>query len=76
MADKVTLHKKEILAVCLQLLEIDHSNFQVKPQRHEALLDLSFLTKIAGRSIADGILNPMIYDVQNCRGQATTYTLL
>ena len=73
MADQVTSHGKEILSVCLQFLEIDHSNFQVKPQKHEALLDLSFHTRITGKSIAEGILNVLKahdIDVRNCRGQA------
>ena len=69
MADEVTSHGKGILAVCLRFLEIDHLNFQVKPQKHEALLDLSFLTRITGKSIAEGILNVLEVhdvDVRNC----------
>lgn len=73
MADEVTSYGKEILAVCLRFLEIDHSDFQVKPKKHKAQLDFSFLTRITGKSIAEGILNVLEshdIDVQNCRGQA------
>ena len=73
MADEVTSHGKEILAVCLRFLEIDHTNFQIKPQKHEVLLDFSFLTRITGKSIAEGILNVLEahnIDIQNCQGQA------
>ncbi len=36
VADEVISHGKEI-AVCLCFLEVDHSNFQTKPHKHEAL---------------------------------------
>ena len=36
MADEVTSCGKEILAVCVRFLEVDHSDFQTKPHKHEA----------------------------------------
>ena len=35
MADEVTSHGKEILAVCVRFLEVDHSDFQTKPHKHK-----------------------------------------
>ena len=73
MADEVTSHGKEILAVCVRFLEVDHSDFQTKPHKHEALVDFCFLTRITGESIAESILkvieNHQI-NIKNCRGQA------
>ena len=70
MADEVTSHGKEILAVCVRFLEVDHSDFQTKPHKHEALVDFCFLTR---ESIAESILkvieNHQI-NIKNCRGQA------
>ena len=70
MADEVTSHGKEILAVCVRFLEVDHSDFKTKPHKHEALC---FLTRITGESIAESILkvieNHQI-NIKNCRGQA------
>lgn len=73
MADEVTSHGKEILSVCLRLLEIDNVNFQVKPKKHELLLDFSFLQRITGQSIAQSILSVLEkhgIDIKSCRGQA------
>ena len=73
IADEVTSHGKEILAVCLRFLQVDHQNFSVKPHKHEVLLDFSFLTRITGESIAESILKVLHnhkIDVINCRGQA------
>ena len=70
MADEVTSHGKEILSVCLHLLEIDHKNFHVKPNKHEALLDFRFLQRITGQSIAENILEVLELhniDIRNCR---------
>ena len=73
IADEVTSHGKEILSVCLRLLEIDHKSFHVKPKKHEVLLDFHFLERITGQSIAENILQVLemhkIY-IKNCRGQA------
>ena len=55
IADEVTSHDKEILFVCLRFLEIDHANFQIKPKKHEVLLEFYFLQRITGKSIADNI---------------------
>lgn len=71
MADEVTSHGKEILSVCLRLLEIDNVNFQVKPKKHELLLDFSFLQRITGQSIAQSILSVLEkhgIDIKSCRG--------
>ena len=73
MADEVTSHGKEILSVCLRLLEIDNVNFQVKPKKHELLLDFSFLQRITGQSIAQSILSVLEkhgIDIKSGRGQA------
>ena len=59
-----------ILSVCLRFLEIDNANFQHKPRKHEVLLDLSFLQRITGESIAQNILKKHRIDIRNCRGQA------
>ena len=70
MADEVT---KEILAVCVRFLEVDHSDFQTKPLKHEALVDFCFLTRITGESIAENILKVLEnhqINIKNCRGQA------
>ena len=56
IADEVTSHGKEILSVCLRFLEIDHRNFNVKPKKHEVLLDFRFLERITGRCIAENIV--------------------
>lgn len=56
MGDEVTSHGKEILSVCLRFLEIDGVSFGVKPNKHEVLLDFSFLKRITGQSIAQSIL--------------------
>lgn len=71
IADEVTSHGKEILSVCLRFLEIDHANFNVKPKKHEMLLDFHFLQRITGKSIADGILQVLKHeiDVKNCQGR-------
>ena len=65
--------RKEILFVCLRLLEINHKSFLLKPKKHEALLDSRFLERITGHSIAENILQVLemhtIY-IKNCRGQA------
>ena len=45
MGDEVTSHGKEILSVCLRLLEVDSLNFSVKPKKHEVLLDFSSVLK-------------------------------
>ena len=69
IADEVTSHGKEILSVCLRFLEIDHTNFQVKPRKHEVLLDFHFLQRITGKSIAEGIekvLEKHCIDIVNC----------
>ena len=73
MADDVTSHGKEILAVCVRFLEVDHTDFQTKPHKHEALVDFCFLTRITGESIAEGILKVLEnhqINIKNCRGQA------
>ena len=73
MADEVTSHGKEILAVCLQFLEIDHSNFQLRPKKHKVLLDFAFLSRITGKSISESIIEVLAkYDIpiHNCKGQA------
>ena len=73
MADEVTSHGKEILAVCVRFLEIDHVDFQAKLNKHEVLVDFSFLTRITRESIAEGILKVLEnhqIDIKNCRGQA------
>lgn len=73
MADEVTSNGKEILAVCLRFLEIDHSNYQLKPQKHEVLLDFAFLNRITGKSIAEKIIEILAkhdISIANCKGQA------
>ena len=74
MADEVTSHGKEILAVCSRFLEIDHSNFQLWPQKHEVLLDFAFfLSRITGRSIAECIIQILAkhdIPIHNCKCQA------
>ena len=74
MADEVTSHGKEILAVCVCFLEVDHSDFQTKPHKHEALVDFCFLTRITGESIAENnilkVLENHQINIKNCRGQA------
>lgn len=49
IADETTSYGREILAVCLRFLEIDHSNFQLKPRKHEVLLDFLFLLELQVR---------------------------
>ena len=73
ICDEVTSHGKEILAVCLRFLEIDNEKYQVKPIKHEVLLDFYFLERITGKGIAGGILEVLgkhKIDIRNCRGQA------
>ena len=42
LADEVTSNGKEILSVCLRFLEVNSTSYQVKPKKHEVLLDLNF----------------------------------
>ena len=70
MADEVTSHGKEILAVCVHFLEVDHSDFQTKPHKLEALVDFCFLTRITGESIAVKVIENHQINIKNCRGQA------
>ena len=59
------------------MLEIDNVNFQVKPKKHELLLDFSFLQRITGQSIAQSILSVLEkhgIDIKSCRGQAYDIT--
>ena len=69
LADKVTSHGKEILSVCLRFLEVDKGDFQMKPTKHEVLLDFFFLQRITAKSIAQGILSVLEkhnIDIRNC----------
>ena len=73
IGDEVTSHRKEILSVCLRFLQVDHTNFRVKPEKYEVLLDFHFLERITGQAIAKGILDVLethAIDVKNCRAQA------
>ena len=73
VADEVTSHGQEILSVCLRFLEVQKGNFELKPKKHEVLLDFAFLQRITGESIAHGILCVLEkhkIDIRNCRGQA------
>ena len=73
IADEVSSHGQEILSVCLRLLEIDSTNFQKKPVKHECLLDFHFLERITGEYIANSILdvlNKHKIEVKNCKRQA------
>ncbi len=73
MADEVTSHGQEILSVCLHSLEVDSVKFEVKPKKHEVLLDFAFLQRITGQSIAQSILSVLEKhnnDIRSCRGQA------
>ena len=73
IGDEVTSHGKEILSVCFRFLQVDHANFRVKPEKHEALLDFHFLEHITGQAIAKGILDVLdthSIDVKNCKAQA------
>ncbi|XP_062501846.1 uncharacterized protein LOC134178950 [Corticium candelabrum] len=60
--------------VCLlRFLEVQKGNFELKPKKHEVLLDFAFLQRITGESIAQGILCVLEkhkIDIRNCRGQA------
>ena len=56
LADEVISHSKEILSVCLRFLEVDSSHYQVKPKKHEVLLDFAYLQRITGESISKSIL--------------------
>ena len=72
IGDEVTSHRKEILSVCLRLLQVDHANFRVKPKKHEVLLDFYFLEHITGQAIAKGILDVLqthAIDLKSCRAQ-------
>ena len=73
IADEVTSHSKEILSVCLSFLEIDYAKFHIKPKKHEVLLDVHFLQRITGKSIAEGILQVLQkheIDIKNYRREA------
>ena len=73
VADEVTSHGQEILSVCLRFLEVQKGIFELKPKKHEVLLDFAFLQRITGESIAQGILCVLEkhkIDIRNCRGQA------
>ena len=77
IADEVTSHGKEILSVCLRLLEIDHSNFNVKPNKLKVLLDCCYLQRITGQAIANGNLDALEkhnIEIKNCRGLANDTT--
>lgn len=70
VADEVTSHGQEIVSVCLRFLEVHKDNFELKPEKHEVLLDFSFLQRITGESIAQGILCVLEkhkIDIRNCR---------
>ena len=76
LADEVTSHSKEILSVCLRFLEVDSSH-QVKPKKHEVLLDFAYLQRITGESISKSILEVLKtrrIDIKSCRGQAYNTT--
>ena len=73
LADKVTSNGKEILSVCLRFLEVNSTSYQVKPKKHEVLLDFEFLQRITGESISKSILEVLEIhriDVKCCRGRA------
>ena len=73
LADEVTSHGKEILSVCIRFLEVDSSHYQVKPKKHEVLLDFAYLQRITGESISKSILEVLKthgIDIKSCRGQA------
>ena len=48
VADEVTSHGQEILSVCLRFLEVQKGNSELKPKKHEVLLDFAFLQRITG----------------------------
>ena len=57
----------------MRLLEVDHTNFQVKPKKHEVLLDFYLLERITGQCIAEGIMTVLEkhnIGIRSCRGQA------
>ena len=53
MADEVTSHNSEILAVCLRFLE--YNDEHSKPTKHKMLLDFVPLDRITGAAIAKEI---------------------
>lgn len=68
----MTSYGQEAVAVCLHFLECPE-NFQVKPTKHEVLLDFSYVQRKTGESIAQSILSMLEkhkIDIKCCRGQA------
>ena len=77
LGDEVTSHGKEILSVCIRFLEVDSTHYQVKPKKHEVLLDFAYLHRITGEAISKSILEVLKnhrIDINKCRGQACDTT--